>query len=1015
VRPHRLEVTAFGPFAETAAIDFDVLADTGLFLIHGQTGAGKSSVLDAVCFALYGQVAGARNAVRRLRSDHAPAALAPRVVLEVTVRGRRLRITRSPAWQRPKKRGTGTTQEQARVMVEEYVAGSWTGRSTRLDEAGDFIGGLLGLTAEQFCQVALLPQGEFAAFLRAGAEERHKVLERLFSTEIFTRVEGWLAERRAATRRAADDLRAAAESIADRVAEAAGTQRPDADAGDALVAWATELTGQLGAVEVVTGSLLAESAAGLESARAAAQRARTLADRQRRHADAVRRRDVLAAKAGERAELAANLAAATRADQVRPLLRAVAERARAAEDAGRRAAAARAAVTALIPPNDTTANAAGPTAEEPAADTVGWAGDRAGDTALAAAERVRRDEMAGLDRLRGDADRLGAIGADIGRARQAGERLDEREAALSAALAELPGQVEGLRAELAAADRQAAGRPGAVAAVDDAARRAAAAERRDELLGALAAAEAGHRAAVDAAQELRDRVQELRQARLDGMAAVLAGDLAAGEPCRVCGSPDHPTPAEALGGIPTDDDEDRVQAAYEQAQADREEAAARVAELGAELDAARDLAADRTLDALTAELADAEAELDAIDAATATAERIAAELDAAEAGLAEARDQREEIIRRLAENSTKLAELEAESGRLRARLDAARGDDPSLEARVERLGREAAALHAAVEAVRESATAERELAAAGAAAERAAERQGFESAAAAVHAALPDEARSELTARGRAFDAEEAAVHELLGDPELTEAAALPAPDIAAVEAALTAAERRHTAVASAADRARQRRARLAELRAELIDRVAAWRPAADRHAVAVRLAGLTSGQPGVNRLSMRLSAYVLAARLEQVVAAANERLARMSAGRYALVHTVDRAAGDRRGGSGGLGLRIVDAWTGQERDPVTLSGGESFITSLSLALGLADVVTVEAGGTEIGTLFVDEGFGSLDDETLDEVMDVLDGLRDGGRAVGIVSHVAELRARIPAQLHVRKTRTGSHLEVAGA
>ncbi|HZB31048.1 MAG TPA: SMC family ATPase, partial [Streptosporangiaceae bacterium] len=188
----------------------------------------------------------------------------------------------------------------------------------------------------------------------------------------------------------------------------------------------------------------------------------------------------------------------------------------------------------------------------------------------------------------------------------------------------------------------------------------------------------------------------------------------------------------------------------------------------------------------------------------------------------------------------------------------------------------------------------------------------------------------------------------------------------------------------------------------------------ADRHAVAARLAALATGQPGANRLSMRLSAYVLAARLEQVVAAANERLARMSAGRYALVHTVDRAAGDRRGGSGGLGLRVVDAWTGQERDPVTLSGGESFITSLSLALGLADVVTVEAGGTEIGTLFVDEGFGSLDDETLDEVMDVLDGLRDGGRAVGIVSHVAELRARIPAQLHVRKTRTGSHLEVAG-
>ncbi len=147
-------------------------------------------------------------------------------------------------------------------------------------------------------------------------------------------------------------------------------------------------------------------------------------------------------------------------------------------------------------------------------------------------------------------------------------------------------------------------------------------------------------------------------------------------------------------------------------------------------------------------------------------------------------------------------------------------------------------------------------------------------------------------------------------------------------------------------------------------------------------------------------------------MAAANERLATMSAGRYALVHTLDKAAGDRRGGSGGLGLKVADAWTGRERDPVTLSGGESFISSLALALGLADVVTQEAGGAEIGTLFVDEGFGTLDEQTLDEVMDVLDGLRDGGRAVGIVSHVAELRGRIPAQLKVRKDRTGSTVEV---
>jgi exonuclease SbcC len=988
LRLHRLEVSAFGPFPGTVEIDFDALSQAGLFLIHGQTGAGKTSVLDAVCFALYASVPGARKTIKRLRSDHAMPEVAPRVELEATIRGRRLHITRSPEWERPKKKGAGTTTQNASVVVQEYRQGEWTGLSTRVGEADHFIRELLGMSADQFCQVAMLPQGEFAVFLRSAAEERRKVLENLFATEVFTQVEAWLADRRAATHREADALRDAAESIADRVAEAAGTQRPD----DALVPWATELAGLLAAVRGQAEVLLTESSGELESARAAAERGRRLAERQLRHADALRRRQAIEAAVEERAELADRIKAATRADRVMPLVHAVADRARRADQAERRAAEARTAVAGLI-------------AEQTALDV-------AEEADLAVAERARRDEVAGLDRLRGEAVRLAEIGGEMDRARRDAERLGQREAALAAKLAELPGRVDELRAERADANLQAAARPGAVAAVDEAGRRVAAAQQRDALTGSLAEAEAAHRAAVDSAQELRDGVQELRQIRLDGMAAVLAGDLSDGEPCRVCGSPEHPTPAEGHDVIPTDDDEERVQAEYEQAQADREEAAARVAELRADLDNARDLVGDRAVEALAAELAEAEAELTAIDTAIADSERLSAAVLEAEAALAQAREQREDVVRTLTENNTRLAELGGQAERLRDRLDRARGDDPTLEERVERLGGEADLLHTAAEALRDVATARQELADAGAAAERAALRQDFESAEDAVRAAVTDDVRSELAARAKEFHAEEAAVRELLADPELTEAAERPRPDLAALDAGLAAAERMHTAAASAADRARQRCERLAELRTELANRVAVWRPAAERHAVAARLAGLASGQPGVNRLRMRLSAYVLAARLEQVVAAANDRLARMSAGRYALVHTVDKAAGARGGGIGGLGLRVVDAWTGQERDPVTLSGGESFVTSLSLALGLADVVTAEAGGTEIGTLFVDEGFGSLDDDTLDEVMDVLDGLRDGGRAVGIVSHVPELRARIPAQVHVHKGRAGSRLAV---
>ncbi len=171
------------------------------------------------------------------------------------------------------------------------------------------------------------------------------------------------------------------------------------------------------------------------------------------------------------------------------------------------------------------------------------------------------------------------------------------------------------------------------------------------------------------------------------------------------------------------------------------------------------------------------------------------------------------------------------------------------------------------------------------------------------------------------------------------------------------------------------------------------------------RLASLTAGTSADNERKMRLESYVLAARLEQVAAAATARLQLMSSGRYTLVHSDARAGGR---GRSGLGLHVVDAWTGIERDTATLSGGETFFASLALALGLADVVTDEAGGVRLDTLFIDEGFGSLDDQTLDEVLDVLDSLRERDRSVGIVSHVADLRRRVTTRLEVVKDRHGS-------
>lgn len=1030
MRLHRLTLTAFGPFAATEEIDFDGLSDAGLFLVHGPTGAGKTSVLDAVCFALYGRVPGLRNQAKTLRSDHAPRDRGPCVELEFTVRGRRLRVRRSPEWMRPKRRGEGETREHASVTVEELADGAWTALTTRLDEAGQFLTRHIGMSAEQFCQVALLPQGEFARFLRAGADERRAVLERLFATEVYADVERWLAERRTETGREAESLRGAVLGVAGRIEEVAGDLKiapPDEPAqltlGDAepprpderpddperLPAWAALLdTAARDALEAA-GADLSTATKAAEQARTEAEQARTLADRRRRHTEAETRAKSLAEQAEQRATLTTTIDRAERAARVRPLIEAATRRATQYTRTTEAATQSLATVAAFadLPPEILAPPTPGEDGLEGLEDVRPLLG------VLGEAERGRRDEVARLDGLRAEAGRVRELRkeAQDGDARLA--KLKDERTRVAAAVDALPGRCAELEAERDAAREKGAAGNGIGTAIEAAEARLAAAKRRDELEGRLGRARTEAAAAVDTAQNLRDDLQRIREARIAGMAAELASGLTSGEPCPVCGSAEHPEPAHPADGAPAREAERTAEERYETARVAREEATARVKELAASLEAAVETAGERTVDDAKSEVNALRAELKEAEAARAAADALDEKYRAAVTELNGARDQAQKLDTAITELRTRATALDAEIARITAVLDEARGDDPTIEARADRVTSEATALREAADAIGHAATARQELADARRHADESARAEGFAGTDEVREALLDDAELAAAVERRRAYDAEEAEVRGLLADPELTAAAAQPAPDVETIEAALAAATDAHTAAASARDHARGRHTRLVELGAELETGVAAWRPAARRHEVAARMAALAAGTAAENHAHMKLSAYVLAARLEQVVDAANARLARMSAGRYHLEHTIDRARGDRRVGSGGLGLRVVDTWTGRPREPATLSGGETFISSLALALGLADVVTAEAGGAEVATLFVDEGFGSLDPETLDEVMDVLDDLRDGGRAVGVVSHVAELRDRITARLSVDKTRDGSTVRVA--
>ncbi|MFF9851592.1 AAA family ATPase [Streptomyces litmocidini] len=1001
MRLHRLEITAFGPFGTTQRIDFDALSSAGLFLLHGPTGAGKTSVLDAVCFALYGSVPGVRQTPgASLRSDHAPVGTYTEVLLELTVGDRRLEITRRPAQQRPKKRGGGLTTEKAQTWLREYdpATGEWAGLSRSHQETGEEITQLLGMSREQFCQVVLLPQGDFARFLRADAEARGKLLGRLFDTRRFAAVEERLAELRRTAKEQVEDGDARLLALAHRMTQAAGgldaartpvEGRPgDPGLADSVLTWAAVARTEAREALDIADVRLTAAEAARDAARAALDAENDLAARQARHADALRRRERLTEQAPERDRLQDALDRGLKADRVAPALglRRDAEREHAAAHTARERA------RALLPPD---------LAE-------------AGAEHLSALEHRLREELGGLDAARRAERRAAAVAEE--RAVLAREARADEDALRDAAdwLAGWEARRTAL-AERVEAARDAAARAEHLAGrLDPARRRLAAARRRDSLAQDARAAETRLAEARERRNAAHESWLDVKSRRLEGIAAELAVALTPGDPCQVCGSTDHPAPARTTAGHVDRATEDAAYAAYTRAEeartaAERELAVTRESWSAARTEVLTGLeTAGSGAEPTVRELAE---EAEGLARLHAEAHALAGQAHGAREALARAEREHEERVgaqreaeRRVAARTSRREALEREQSGLDEELARGRGAFASVAEHATRLERRIALLVDAAGAVRTAELAAQRLKEADDRLADAAYRAGFATPAEAAGALLGESERRDLQRRVDAWRAEAAAVADRLAEPGTAEAAARPPADPAAAAAAHTAAERALREADSALAAARERAAGLAGLSRQAVTEVRRLGPLREEYDRVARLAALTAGTSAENERRMRLESYVLAARLEQVAAAASARLRRMSSGRYTLVHSDARSGGKRSG----LGLHVVDAWTGNERDTATLSGGETFFASLALALGLADVVTDEAGGVRLDTLFIDEGFGSLDEQTLDEVLDVLDSLRERDRSVGIVSHVGDLRRRIPAQLEVVKARQGS-------
>ncbi|MCQ1949625.1 SMC family ATPase [Arthrobacter sp. zg-Y859] len=1011
MRIHRLEMQAFGPFADRQAIDFDELGAHGLFLLNGPTGAGKTSVLDAICFGLYGTVPGARQQGRRLRSDHAAQDTPPEVVCEFSSGVRRFEVVRSPQWERPAKRagGKGTVTEQAKTLLREFVDGAWVQKSSRNDEASAEITELLGMNRDQFTRVVMLPQGDFAAFLRADAASREQLLQQLFGTSRFEDIERRLkAELVEATDRfetaqeqSEHVLRRARDEIRRYRGETADGSGPD-DGGEAeggeteLEQFQAELDSRTAAAR----KELAELMTARESAEKHLQefehrRARGVALQQ-----LIRDEAEHAASEAEiepqRAALATHAAASLLAGSVR------AQEAAAGRAENRRTEAAvtlqALADHVLAPAYAVASYTVSSAAETPLPDGL----EARVSADLAAARAAREDE-----------ERTEALLARAGAETDAAEAFRVQAVDADASLDSLRAEEAELAGEAAALGRLAEGEARAEAAL-------AAAEELVATISSYAAANeraaVTEKAAADARQEyqdLRQRWQDLLQSRLDQAAAELAQELADGTPCPVCGGLEHPRPAELPDGeAPVTREAEqaakaragKAEAAYEEARRLAGTAAEEAAALRARGGAGDAASAQDQLDAARAELEDARGAVRALAEADRRLTAIAVELAAAEAA-------RSEALISAAQADSRAAAAREQAAELSERLREALQGFPSISERVQSLALFAKLAAAAREAAGALAAAEEELDRVSAELDAALAGTTFASAAE-VTAALLDAATADAYASA-VSDWEEQGRRLLLR----RESQAAAGPDDAAGEPLAVPDEEDVAEAADAAAAARKEQeeaallvrllegsaVRLAEYSAELEAALKRTAPLRARRDLLQSVADTARGG-GENQYKMTLSTYVLAARLEQVAAAATERLAAMTGGRYALVHN-DSKSGNRKAG---LGLHVTDEWTGQHRDTSTLSGGESFMASLALALGLADVVQQEAGGVNIETLFVDEGFGSLDEQSLEQVMDALEGLRDGGRVVGLVSHVAEMKQRIPAQLQILKGRNGS-------
>ena len=913
MRPLKLTISAFGPYAGRVEADMEQLGEKGLYLITGDTGAGKTTIFDAITFALYGEASGENRQPSMFRSKYAQPETPTEVVLTFSYAGKVYTVKRNPEYSRPKTRGEGVTTQKA--DAELICPG---GRVvTKKADVDREIREIMGIDRKQFMQIAMIAQGDFLKLLLAETNERKAIFRQIFKTQLFQSVQDRLKGETQALGREIELVKNSLSQYINGIAadenDPLSIDAQKAKRGELPIDGVTALLERLIRQAEAEETVLIGKKAGAEKRLGEVGGVLGKIEEREKTEAAIRQNE---------AELAAEKK--TRAMRVAEL-----------EDAMRKK----------------------PEAEK------------------AASEKTKLQEE--LPRY----DALEQLGREIREAEAALEAKRKEETAAKTGIDSEAGRLEALRAERKALDDAGEGREKLARERENLAKEKSEAEELSEQLEewnkkettlkrlqqAFTEAEA-RRKALSAAYEAK------YSAFLNGQAGVIAEKLEEGKPCPVCGSTAHPRPAEKPAQAPTEQELNDAKRKTDAARAEAEKRSNLCHGAQAERDTLRlmiekklralypDLAFEDAAGRLKGRIEDLRGRLAAVEKEIADADRRVARRKALE----------EEIPKKEAELARRKEEQEA-LGRAIAGLET------EIETKTRQLKQDRQALR-----FDSKADAQKRIA------ELAAIYDQWENA--------RKKAEEAFNASDKKTEALKTVVKELRGQQadgsQYDKAAALR--EQAALKAENQAIDARLRTVGVSLSANRSALGNIQKKAGELaaLEKRCAWMKALSDTAN-----GTISGKEKV-----MLETYIQMTYFDRIIARANVRLMAMSGGQYELKR---RAEAENQKSQSGLDLDVIDHYNGSERSVKTLSGGESFKASLSLALGLSDEIQSSAGGVRLDTMFVDEGFGSLDEESLTQAINALAGLTEGSRLVGIISHVAELKTRIDRQIVVTKEQQG--------